>query len=38
VEQGTEPVGSTPDEFAAVIKSDIEKYAKLIQTAGIRGE
>jgi tripartite-type tricarboxylate transporter receptor subunit TctC len=38
VEQGTEPVGSTPDEFAAVIKSDIEKYAKLIQTTGIRAE
>lgn len=36
--QGTDPLGNTPSEFATVIRSDIEKYAKLIQTARIHIE
>ena len=35
---GVETVGSTPEEFAAVIKSDMTKMAKVIKDAGIREE
>jgi tripartite-type tricarboxylate transporter receptor subunit TctC len=33
---GFEPVGNTPDEFAAQIKSDGAKWAKVIREAGIK--
>jgi hypothetical protein len=36
--QGFEPVGSTPDEFGAYIKSEIAKWAKVIKTAKIKAE
>lgn len=36
--QGFEIIASTPREFAAYIKSDISKWAKVIKEAGIRGE
>lgn len=32
---GSEIIGSTPEEFAAVIKADLKKYARLIKAAGI---
>ncbi|MGE5116197.1 MAG: Bug family tripartite tricarboxylate transporter substrate binding protein, partial [Betaproteobacteria bacterium] len=32
---GYEPVGSTPDEFAARFKSDIDLYARVIRDAQI---
>ncbi len=32
---GLEVVASTPDEFAAMIKTDIEKWTKVVKTAGI---
>jgi tripartite-type tricarboxylate transporter receptor subunit TctC len=35
---GSEAVGSTPAEFRAVIAADRQKWAKLIQDRGIRGE
>jgi tripartite-type tricarboxylate transporter receptor subunit TctC len=35
---GAEPVGNTPEEFAAQIRSDIAKWAKVAQTAKIRAE
>jgi tripartite-type tricarboxylate transporter receptor subunit TctC len=35
---GAEPVGSSPEEFAAFIKSETEKWAKVAQTAGIKAE
>lgn len=34
--QGVEVVASSPAEFAAFIKQDVAKYAKLVRTAGIR--
>jgi tripartite-type tricarboxylate transporter receptor subunit TctC len=37
-EQGLEPIATTTDEFAAVIKSDIDKLAGIIKQAGIRAE
>jgi tripartite-type tricarboxylate transporter receptor subunit TctC len=32
---GAEPVGSTPDQFSAFIKSETEKYARAAKAAGI---
>jgi tripartite-type tricarboxylate transporter receptor subunit TctC len=33
---GVEGVGNSPDEFAAMIKSEIPKWAKVIKDAGIK--
>jgi tripartite-type tricarboxylate transporter receptor subunit TctC len=38
VNQGAEPVGSTPREFADFIKSETAKYAHVIREAGIKPE
>jgi tripartite-type tricarboxylate transporter receptor subunit TctC len=38
VRDGAEPVGNTPDEFGAYIERDVGKWAKVIETAGIRFE
>jgi tripartite-type tricarboxylate transporter receptor subunit TctC len=35
---GFQPVGNTPEEFAAQIRTDISKRAKLIHDAGIRAQ
>ena len=32
---GNEPVGSTPDEFAAFFKADVAKFAKVVADAKI---
>ena len=34
-ELGLEPIGNTPAEFAAAIKSEILRWAKVIKEAGI---
>jgi tripartite-type tricarboxylate transporter receptor subunit TctC len=36
--QGSLPGGGTPEEFAAYIKSEKEKWARVVETAGIRIE
>jgi len=33
--EGYEPIGDTPEQFAALIKSEVARYAKLIKAAGI---
>ena len=33
---GLEPIGNSPDEFAAIIKSEIPKWGKVIKDAGIK--
>lgn len=38
IKQGAEPVGSTPREFTAFIKTEMGKYAKVIKEAGIKPE
>lgn len=38
VAQGFEPVGNTPEQFGAYIKSEIAKWGKVIREAGIRAE
>jgi len=35
---GSEPVGSSPAEFAAHIKSEVEKWRDLIRKTGIKTE
>jgi tripartite-type tricarboxylate transporter receptor subunit TctC len=32
----TEPVGNAPEEFAAFVKAELEKYARIIKAANIR--
>src|SRR5688572_23089999 len=36
--EGAEPVGSTPQEFAAFFKGEVSRYAHVIRTANIRAE
>jgi tripartite-type tricarboxylate transporter receptor subunit TctC len=36
--QGAEPVGSTPEEFAAFYKSEYSRWGKLVRQNGIKGE
>lgn len=36
VAQGTDPVGSTPEEFGAFMKSETVKWARVIKSANIR--
>lgn len=36
IEMGAEPVGSTPAEFAAVIKADTAKWAALVKSTGTK--
>jgi tripartite-type tricarboxylate transporter receptor subunit TctC len=38
VELGYEPIGNRPDEFAAQIRSEIPKWAKIIRSAGIKAQ
>ena len=37
-QQGADPVGSTPEEFAAAIAADIAKWKKIVAAAGIKAE
>lgn len=36
--EGSEPVGSSPREFAAHVRAETEQWARVIKQAGIRGE
>jgi tripartite-type tricarboxylate transporter receptor subunit TctC len=36
--QGAEPVGNTPEEFAAYIKSETVKWAKVVRDSGAKAE
>jgi tripartite-type tricarboxylate transporter receptor subunit TctC len=38
IRQGAEPVGNTPREFAAFIKNETTKYARVITEAGVKPE
>jgi len=37
-QNGMEPETNTPEQFSALIKSDIDKWGKIIRSAGIKGE
>jgi tripartite-type tricarboxylate transporter receptor subunit TctC len=34
--QGAEPVGNSADEWAAFIRSEIEKWGKVVKAAGMK--
>ncbi len=34
--EGFEPIGDTPEQFAALIKSEVARYGRLIRAAGIK--
>jgi len=36
--EGSEPVGSSPDEFAAHVRAEIAQWSRVIKQAGIRGD
>ena len=36
LKQGAEPVGSTPDEFGAYIRTEVVKWARVIKAAGVQ--
>ena len=38
LDQGAEPAPSTPEEFAAIIKDEVPKWAEVIKAAGIKPE
>jgi tripartite-type tricarboxylate transporter receptor subunit TctC len=33
---GITPVGSTPEQFGTLVRNEIEKWAKVVKTAGMR--
>lgn len=35
---GADPVGNTPEEFAALVRSDVIKWGKVVKAAGIKPE
>ncbi len=38
LEGGADPVGNTPEEFAALVRAEVAKWAKVVKAAGIRVE
>jgi tripartite-type tricarboxylate transporter receptor subunit TctC len=38
IEQGVEPVGGTPSQFADHIRTEIRKWAKVVKDANIQPE
>jgi tripartite-type tricarboxylate transporter receptor subunit TctC len=36
--QGSDPIGSTAEEFQARIKADIDKWSRTIKAAGVKAE
>ena len=36
--QGTQPIGSTPNEFASFLRMEIEKWGKLAKASGLSAE
>lgn len=36
--EGADPIGNTPEQFAAQVERDIAKWAKVVSTSGIRAE
>jgi tripartite-type tricarboxylate transporter receptor subunit TctC len=38
VSQGIDPVGNTPEQFAAYMRTEIVKWAKIIKATGVTAE
>jgi tripartite-type tricarboxylate transporter receptor subunit TctC len=37
-EQGADPVGNTPDEFAAMLKEDVPRWAEIVRISGAKAD
>jgi len=37
-EQGGEPVGGTPEEFAALLREEVAKWAEVVKVSGAKAE
>jgi tripartite-type tricarboxylate transporter receptor subunit TctC len=38
LDQGAEPVGNTPEEFQAMLKDEVARWAEVVKTSGARAE
>jgi len=38
IEQGADPVGNTPDEFAKLLRAEVVKYAEIVRISGAKPE
>jgi tripartite-type tricarboxylate transporter receptor subunit TctC len=38
IDQGAEPIGGTPEEFARLLRDDIAKYAEVVRISGAKAE
>ena len=38
VEQGTEPVGNSPEEFAKMLKEEVARWAEVVRISGAKSE
>jgi tripartite-type tricarboxylate transporter receptor subunit TctC len=38
LDQGAEPVGNTPEEFQAMLKEEVARWAEVVKTSGARAE
>ncbi len=38
IERGADPITNTPDQFTAFLRGDMERWAKIVKTSGIRME
>ena len=38
LDQGAEPVGNTPEEFSAMLKEEVARWAEVVKTSGARAE
>ena len=36
--EGAEPVGTTPQQFAAIIRSETQRIAQVVRKAGIKAD
>jgi tripartite-type tricarboxylate transporter receptor subunit TctC len=38
VDQGAEPVGNSPEEFSAMLRAEVAKYAEIVRVSGARAD
>jgi tripartite-type tricarboxylate transporter receptor subunit TctC len=38
LEQGAEPVGSTPEEFAKLLREEVARWAEVVKLSGAKAE
>ena len=38
IEQGADPVGNTPEEFAKLLREEVAKYAEVVRISGAKAE